>query len=134
MCKRGMNYLLENIDNDAIVRGLTKGTIFAHKTGSLIGIRHDGGIGFIDNKYIITVLAKDFFNEQDVNYLIGDISSIVYDIMIKTPPSPPEPEPDPRKKNLIKYPFIALLLFISLLFLLAKIYKLFKKIVILIII
>ena len=119
MCKRGMNYLLENIDNDVIVRGLTKGTIFAHKTGSLIGIRHDGGIVFSDNKYIITVLARDFFNEQDVNYLIGDISSIVYDIMIKTPPSPLEPEPDPRKKNLIKYPLIALLLFISLLFLLA---------------
>ena len=134
MCKKGMNYLLENIDNDAIVRGLTKGTIFAHKTGSLIGIRHDGGTVFIDNKYIITVLARDFFNEQDINYLIGDISSIVYDIMIKTPPSPPEPEPDPRKKNLIKYPFIALLLFISLLFLLAKIYKLSEKIVILIII
>ena len=44
---------LENDDNDAIVRGLPKGTIFAHKTGSLTKIRHDGGIVFSGIKYII---------------------------------------------------------------------------------
>lgn len=116
MCQRGMNYLLENTDDDAIVRGLPNGTIFAHKTGSLTRIRHDGGIVFIDNKYIIIVLTRDFLNEQDADYLIGNISSIVYDIMVKIPPSPPKPEPDPSNQKLIKYSLMALLIIISLLF------------------
>ena len=88
MCDRAMNYLLENDDFDGIARGLPTGTQFAHKTGSLIKIRHDGGIVFIKNKYIIIILTKDFALEQEANELMGNISSIVYDIMIQNPPVP----------------------------------------------
>ena len=90
MCDKAMYYLLENADDDGIARGLPNGTKFAHKTGSLVGIRHDGGIVFIDNKYIITVLTKDFINEDDANYLMGNISSIVYEIIT----TEPQPETD----------------------------------------
>ena len=78
MCDRAMNYLLENDDFDGIARGLPTGTQFAHKTGSLTKIRHDGGIVFIKNKYIIIILTKDFALEQEANELMGNISSIVY--------------------------------------------------------
>lgn len=118
MCEKAMNYLLVNDDTDAIVRGLPNGTIFAHKTGSLAKIRHDGGIVFIKNKYIIIILTKDFQIEEDANCLMGNISSIVYDIMNKTdpipPPTPPPtpPETDNVSSNSIKYSLVILLLIV----------------------
>ena len=118
MCERGMNYLLENDDTDAIVRGLPNGTVFAHKTGSLERIRHDGWIVFIENKYIIIILTKDFQLEDDANYLMGNISSIVYKIMNETSPQPgPESDTtDPTQSNdYIKNSLIALIMLISLL-------------------
>jgi beta-lactamase class A len=118
MCQRGMEYLLENDDTDAIVRGLPNGTVFAHKTGSLDKIRHDGGIVFIENKYIIIILTKDFQLEDDANYLMGNISSIVYKIMNETSPQPgPESDTtDPTQSNdYIKNSLIALIMLISLL-------------------
>ena len=86
MCDRAMKYLKENDDYDAIVKGLPKGTIFAHKSGSLTKIRHDGGIVITNNKYIIIILTKDFVKEEDANELMGKISKIVYEIIndIKT--------------------------------------------------
>ena len=81
MCDRAMTYLKENDDNDAIVRGLPEGAIFAHKSGSLIKIRHDGGIVITNNKYIIIILTKGFANEEDANKLMGNISKIVYEII-----------------------------------------------------
>jgi len=81
MCDRAMTYLKENDDYDAIVRGLPKGTIFAHKSGSLTKIRHDGGIVITNNKYIIIILTKGFPNEEDANELMGNISKIVYEII-----------------------------------------------------
>lgn len=81
MCDRAMTYLKENDDYDAIVRGLPEGTIFAHKSGSLTKIRHDGGIVITNNKYIIIILTKGFANEEDANELMGNISKIVYEII-----------------------------------------------------
>ena len=81
MCDRAMTYLKENDDYDAIVRGLPEGTIFAHKSGSLTKIRHDGGIVITNNKYIIIILTKGFANEEDANKLMGNISKIVYEII-----------------------------------------------------
>ena len=118
MCERGMEYMLENDDIDAIVRGLPNGTVFAHKTGSLDKIRHDGGIFFIENKYIIIILTKGFLLEDDANYLMGNISSIVYDIMVKSPPQPEPDTTDPSTQSLdfIKNSLIVLIMIISLLF------------------
>ena len=114
MCERGMEYLLENDDTDAIVRGLPNGTVFAHKTGSLDKIRHDGGIVFIENKYIIIILTKGFQLENDANYLMGNISSIVYDIMVKSPPQPEPDTTDPSTQSLdyIKNSLVVLIMMI----------------------
>ena len=109
MCERGIEYLLENDDNDAIARGLPNGTAFAHKTGSLTRIRHDGGIVFIENKYIIIILTKGFQIESDADHLMGNISSIVYDIISKSPPNTTD------DVNYMKYSLAALIIFISLL-------------------
>ena len=81
MCQKGIEYLLKNVDNDAIVQGLPVGTKIAHKTGDLDKIRHDGGIVYAKNNYIIIVLTKDFENINDANKLIGNISSIAYKII-----------------------------------------------------
>ena len=83
MCDRAMTYLKENDDNDAIVRGLPKGTIFAHKSGSLYNkkIRHDGGIVLSSNKYIIIILTTGFPKEENADELMGNISSIAYEII-----------------------------------------------------
>ena len=118
MCERGMDYLLENDDYDTIARGLPNGTGFAQKTGSLTRIRYDGWIFFIENKYIIIILTKYFQIENDPNYLMGNISSIVYN-------DPPQPEPktmpdtsDPDTTddiNYMKYSLAALIILISLL-------------------
>jgi len=106
MCDKAMDYLLENDDYDAIVRGLPNGTKFAHKTGSLDFIRHDGGIVFIKNKYIIIVLTKDFQLEEDANLVIGNVSAIAYDIMSKDPQS---------SQSFINYSILAMFLFLALL-------------------
>ena len=106
MCDRAMDYLLKNDDYDGIVRGLPNGTQFAHKTGSLNKIRHDGGIVFIKNKYIIIVLTKDFVFEEDVNMLIGNISSFAYDIMIKEEPK--------SSQTYINYSVLSIILFLGL--------------------
>ena len=81
MCQKGIEYLLKNVDNDGIVQGLPNGTKFAHKTGDLDRIRHDGGIVYGKKKYIIIVLTKDFEDTKDANKLMGEISSIAYNIM-----------------------------------------------------
>lgn len=106
MCDRAMDYLLKNDDYDGIVRGLPNGTEFAHKTGSLNKIRHDGGIVFIKNKYIIIVLTKDFVFEEDANMLIGNISSFAYDIMIKEEPK--------SGQTYINYSVLSMILFLAL--------------------
>ena len=79
MCERSIEYLLANKDFDSIMRGLPKDVKCAHKTGSLdLPVRHDGGIVYAKNKYIVIILTKNFTNVTDANYLMGNISSIVY--------------------------------------------------------
>ena len=81
MCQKCIDYLLKTIDNDAIAKGLPSGTKFAHKTGELTKIRHDGGIVFSKLKYIIIILTKDFEDINDANELMSNISYIAYNIM-----------------------------------------------------
>jgi len=44
-------------DTECISRGLPGGTVFAHKTGSLMTVRHDGGIVEGDKPFILVVLC-----------------------------------------------------------------------------
>ena len=45
------------VDNRCISRGLPEGTVFAHKTGSLSTVRHDGGIVEDERPFIIVALC-----------------------------------------------------------------------------
>ena len=81
MCKKSIEYLLKTIDNNAIAKGLPNGTKFAHKTGDLTKIRHDGGIVYVKMKYIIIVLTKGFEDINDSYKLMANISYIAYNII-----------------------------------------------------
>ena len=81
MCQRALEYLLKTIDNDGISQGLPNGVKYAHKTGDLTKIRHDGGIVFGKTKYVIIILTKDFEDTKDANKLMREISSIAYNII-----------------------------------------------------
>ena len=114
MCERAIYYLLENKDFDSIMRGLPKDVKCAHKSGSLdLPVRHDGGIVYAENKYIIIILTKNFTNVNDANYLMGNISEIVYNILGKE--STPTPDSDVYIQTFIKYGIISIILYILLL-------------------
>ena len=110
MCERAINYLLQNKDFDAIMRGLPKDVKCAHKSGSLDLIRHDGGIVYSENKYIIIILTKNFTDENDANYLMGNISEIVYNILGKES----TPDTDENIQIFIKIYIIYFILYLLL--------------------
>ena len=114
MCERAINYLLENKDFDSIMRGLPKDVKCAHKSGSLDLIRHDGGIVYAENKYIIIILTKNFTDENDANYLMGNISEIVYNILGKesTPDTPTDT--DGNIQTFMKIYIMSLILYLLL--------------------
>ena len=111
MCERAIEYLLSNKDFDSIMRGLPKDVKCAHKSGSLdLPVRHDGGIVYAENKYIIIILTKNFTNVTDANYLMGNISEIVYNILGKE-----NHGPDYNKRIFIRVYLMLLIIYISLL-------------------
>jgi beta-lactamase class A len=63
--------------NDAIPGGVPKGTPVAHKTGSITGIAHDGGL--VNNEYVLVVLTKGFKKHDDAEKVIAEISRIVWE-------------------------------------------------------
>ena len=111
MCERAIQYLLSNKDFDSIMRGLPKDVKCAHKSGSLdLPVRHDGGIVYAENKYIIIILTKNFTNVTDANYLMGNISEIVYNILGKE-----NHGPDYNMQVFIKVYLMLLIIYVSLL-------------------
>ncbi len=56
-CTKAMDFLLQQTDGDGIPQGLS-GVQFAHKTGTLGGIRHDGGIVMARSPYTIVVMCE----------------------------------------------------------------------------
>lgn len=56
-CTKAMDFLLQQTDGDGIPQGLS-GVQFAHKTGTLGGIRHDGGIVMTRSPYTIVVMCE----------------------------------------------------------------------------
>lgn len=56
-CTKAMDFLLQQTDGDGIPQGLS-GVQFAHKTGTLSGIRHDGGIVMARSPYTIVVMCE----------------------------------------------------------------------------
>lgn len=69
------DYLLAQTDSEGLAQGIPSGARFGHKTGSLDGIRHDGGIVFAQNPYVIVVLTK--LDASEANELMARISKAV---------------------------------------------------------
>ena len=69
-------YLLRQTDSLGLTQGLPAGIKFAHKTGSLDPIRHDGGIVYADKPYVIVVLTS--LGTSGANALMTNVSDVVY--------------------------------------------------------
>ena len=70
-CTKAMDFLLQQTDGDGIPQGLS-GVQFAHKTGTLGGIRHDGGIVMARSPYTIVVMCE--LPEGKANALMTQIA------------------------------------------------------------
>ena len=70
-------------DNECISRGFPKGTVFAHKTGTLTTVRHDGGIVEGERPFIlVTLCGGDGFYESKALESMKKIGEAAYaDIM-----------------------------------------------------
>ncbi len=74
-----IDFLKSQVDNDALTQGLPDGIEFAHKTGSLNGARHDGGIVYASEPYILVVLTT--LESPTANQLMCDLSKAIYEAM-----------------------------------------------------
>lgn len=80
MCIVAMDYLFQNADLTGVAKGLPSNIRYAHKTGTLTNINHDGGIVYANLHYIINVLTKDFSQSEALS-LMKTISDLTYQIL-----------------------------------------------------
>lgn len=80
LCERAEGYLLKQTDSEGLAEGLPDGIAFGHKTGSLDAIRHDGGIVYSDDPYVVVVLAN--IGAGEANALMERVSSTVYQTQV----------------------------------------------------
>ena len=74
-----MQALEEQSDYGGVLAGLPSGVTFAHKTGTLSTVRHDGGIVEGDHPYALVVLCGgDGFYEQGALNAMAQIASATY--------------------------------------------------------
>ena len=78
-CERAESFLLQQTDLEGLAQGLPDGVDFGHKTGSLDAIRHDGGIVYAENPYVIVVLTN--IGATASNSLMASISSEIYECL-----------------------------------------------------
>ena len=72
--------LEEQRDDEGISEGLPGNIVFAHKTGALATVRHDGGIVEGSRPFVLVVFCGgSAFNEQDALDLMAQIAETVYD-------------------------------------------------------
>ena len=64
--------------NNRIPAGLPPGTISAHKTGSLKGVRNDAGIVYAKQPYIISLYSKNLADERAGENTLVDISAVIW--------------------------------------------------------
>lgn len=67
--------------NEIIPAQLPANILVAHKTGSITGVEHDGGIIFLPDghKYILILLSKNLPNQNEGISTLANISKLVYD-------------------------------------------------------
>lgn len=65
--------------NTRIPAGLPPGTICAHKTGSLKGVRNDAGIVYAPQPYVIALFSKNLADERAGENTLVDISAAIWE-------------------------------------------------------
>lgn len=75
-CNKAEAWLLAQDDRAGLIQGLPSGVGFGHKTGSLATVRHDGGIVYGEDPYVIVVLTR--LDESTANSLMAEVSRAVY--------------------------------------------------------
>lgn len=71
MCAKALEYLSKQTDNEGMAEGISSGA-FAHKTGSLRSMRHDGGI--VLGKHIYVIVALCDIGAGNANKLMKEIA------------------------------------------------------------
>lgn len=71
MCAKALEYLSKQTDNEGMSEGISSGA-FAHKTGSLRSMRHDGGIVLGKHPYVIVALCD--IGAGNANKLMKEIA------------------------------------------------------------
>jgi beta-lactamase class A len=76
-----INILLDQRFNEIIPALLPTDVKVAHKTGSITGVQHDGGIVFLPDgrKYILVLLAKEIENTDAAVKMMAEVSKKVYE-------------------------------------------------------
>ena len=71
ICAKALEYLSKQTDNEGMAEGISSGA-FAHKTGSLRSMRHDGGIVLGRHSYVIVALCD--IGAGNANRLMKEIA------------------------------------------------------------
>lgn len=71
ICAKALEYLSKQTDNEGMAEGISSGA-FAHKTGSLRSMRHDGGIVLGKHPYVIVALCD--IGAGNANRLMKEIA------------------------------------------------------------
>lgn len=71
ICAKTLEYLSKQTDNEGMAEGISSGA-FAHKTGSLRSMRHDGGIVLGKHPYVIVALCD--IGAGNANKLMKEIA------------------------------------------------------------
>lgn len=79
LCETLIKALEEQQDTGGILLGLPQGTVFAHKTGTLAYVRHDGGIVEGEHPYVLVVLCGgDGYYEGGAINTMSQVAGIVH--------------------------------------------------------
>lgn len=72
--------LLDQKFNEIIPAKLPAGVKVAHKTGSITGVRHDGGIVLLPDgrKYVLVLLSREMEDEEASVKAMAEVSGMVY--------------------------------------------------------
>lgn len=77
LCRQMLTILKQNEDTLTIPRLLPKGTVVAHKTGTLPYVRGDAGIVYSSNPFLLTVFVEGG-STPEAERIIGELALICY--------------------------------------------------------
>jgi beta-lactamase class A len=84
LCANAIDILAQQEFNDMIPRGLPPGIRFAHKTGWITGIQHDGGIvypQFGASPFVVVVLSRNAADTTAARRVAADVARLAWDAL-----------------------------------------------------